>query len=172
MPQPGDSAPFVELFVFFLTIVFVRTQITYWLARAVANQTMKRTHDPHSLLTRSTRWMHGPRTTHGMVTVRRWGPLAVFLSFFATGTKTILNAAAGLIRMPFGIYLPAMVLGCIAHSLIYSLVGWAAWVAAVQAAAGSPLGLALFILALITIIAVIIMKRRRLDTARSTPPRG
>lgn len=91
---------------------------------------------------------------------------------FATGTKTILNAAAGLIRMPFGIYLPAMVLGCIAHSLIYSLVGWAAWVAAVQAAAGSPLGLALFILALIAIIAVIIMKRRRLDTARSTPPRG
>lgn len=171
MPQPAADAPFLELFLFFFGIVFVRTQVTYWLARAVAHQAVKRADSRTPRLKRLTAWMSRDSTQRGVLTVQRWGPLAVFASFFMTGTKTVINSGAGLIKMPFALYLPTMALGCIAHALIYALVGWAAWTAALQAAAGSPQGLSLL---LITITAVAtglyVHRRKRRKTAAAVSP--
>ena len=137
-----DGAPFLAIFGFFFMIAAVRTQATYWLARLVAVQAVDRPVRRHRVLVRAQTWARGPSAARGISILNRWGVLAVPLSFFTVGFKTVVNGAAGLTRMPFGRYLPAMLLGCTIHATIYATVGWAAWEATLAAAAGSPWGIA------------------------------
>ncbi len=140
MPDALDGAPFAALFAFFFAIAFVRTQATYWIARLVTTWTLDRTRPVKPWVARVHAWLSGRSAARGIETVRRWGVLAVPASFLATGTKTVINAAAGVVRMPFGRYLAAMTLGCMVHATIYATVGWAVWTAAFAAATGSPTG--------------------------------
>lgn len=166
-----DGAPFVAIFGFFFTIVFVRTQATYWLARLVVVQTVARTAPRNRALARAQAWSLSPAAARGTAALNRWGVLAVPLSFFTVGFKTIVNAAAGLTQMPVRRYLPAMLLGCVIHSTIYATVGWAAWEAALAAAAGSPWGIAALVaLVLAVVLAVWVSRRRRTVTALRRPP--
>ena len=48
------------------------------------------------------------------------------VSFLTVGLQTVVNAAAGLIRMPWIRYTVAMLIGCIAWAAIYATVGIAA----------------------------------------------
>ncbi|WP_216609891.1 DedA family protein [Cellulosimicrobium protaetiae] len=162
MPDALDGAPFAALFAFFFAIAFVRTQATYWIARLVTTWTLDRTRPVRPWVARVHAWLSGRSAARGIETVRRWGVLAVPASFLATGTKTVVNAAAGVVRMPFGRYLVAMALGCAIHATIYATVGWAVWTAAFAAATGSPGGVAALVaLVLAVAVAVVVAVRRR-----------
>ncbi|MCO7272289.1 MULTISPECIES: DedA family protein [Cellulosimicrobium] len=167
MPDALDGAPFAALFAFFFAIAFVRTQATYWIARLVTTWTLDRTRPVKPWVARVHAWLSGRSAARGIETVRRWGVLAVPVSFLATGTKTVVNAAAGVVRMPFGRYLAAMTLGCAVHATIYATVGWAVWTAAFAAATGSPWGVAALVLLVVGVaVGVVVMVRRR--AARET----
>ncbi|ACZ21304.1 hypothetical protein Sked_13640 [Sanguibacter keddieii DSM 10542] len=171
MPEQLESAPFVAIFAFFFAVAFVRTQATYWVARVVATQTLERTTPRNRLLAQAQAWSTTPAAQRGVATVNRWGVLAVPLSFCAVGTKTVVNGAAGLTRMPFLTrYLPALVVGCLIHATIYATIGWAAWTAAISAATGSPWGaVALVVLLLLTVLGVLhVARARRRSTAART----
>jgi membrane protein DedA with SNARE-associated domain len=69
----------------------------------------------------------------------------------------MVNAGAGLTRMPYLRYTLAMVPGAVAWAFIYATVGLTAFYAAVTAAAGSPWAM----LALLGVPAVVVVVRRR-----------
>ena len=105
----------------------------------------------------------------GVAAIHRWGVAIVPASYLLPGTKTVVNTAAGVTRMPFARYLPAMILGCAAHGVIYATIGWAAWTSLVAAFAGSPWGLAaLLALAAIAVVHVRRRARRRAAQTGST----
>lgn len=162
-----DGAPFLAIFCFFFAIVLVRTQATYWIARLVVAQTVGRPAPRSRALARAQAWSQSPAAARGIAALNRWGVLAVPLSFFTVGFKTVVNAAAGLTQMPFRRYLPAMLVGCIIHSTIYATVGWAAWEAALAAAAGSPWGIAALVALLLAAVATVAWARRRTARRRS-----
>lgn len=164
-----DGAPFLAIFGFFFTIVCVRSQATYWLARLVVVQTLGRPAPKNRALARAQVWAQGPSAARGIAALNRWGVLAVTVSFLTVGFKTVVNAAAGMTRMPFGRYLPAMLVGCVIHSTIYATVGWAAWEAALAAAAGSPWGIAV-LLGLALAAALALAGARRSARRRSDLP--
>lgn len=167
MPAALDGAPFAALFAFFFAIAFVRTQATYWIARLVTTWTLDRTRPVKPWVARVHAWLSGRSAARGIETVRRWGVLAVPVSFLATGTKTVVNAAAGVVRMPFGRYLAAMTLGCAVHATIYATVGWAVWTAAFAAATGSPWGVAALVLVVLAVVVgAVVMVRRRAARGR------
>lgn len=161
MPDALDGAPFPALFAFFFAVVLVRTQATYWVARLVTVWTLDRTRPVRPWVSRVHAWLDGDTTARGVDVLRRWGIVAVPASFLATGTKTVVNAAAGVVRMPFGRYLAAMLLGCALHATIYATVGWAAWSAALAVAAGSPWGAAALLLLVAGAVAVVVVTVRR-----------
>lgn len=164
MPASLDGASFWPLFAFFFGVVLLRTQLTYWIARLATRWSLDHTRPRRPWVVRVHRWLQGEGAARGLRSVERWGVVAVPLSFMATGTKTVVNAAAGVVAMPFSRYLPAMLLGCAVHATIYATVGWAAWSAALAAATGSPWGvavLALLVLALVLAVALRVRARRR-----------
>jgi membrane protein DedA with SNARE-associated domain len=170
MPEQLADAPFIAIFVFFFTVVFVRTQATYWLTRLVATQALTRIQPRNRVMVRAKAWSTSESAERGIATLNRWGIIAVPLSFCAFGTKTVINGAAGLTRMPYGRYLPAMVVGCLIHATIYATIGWAAWSAALSAAAGSPWGVAALILVVIAAVLAVVAIRRRQSRATSVEP--
>ncbi|MBD5787944.1 hypothetical protein IF650_17430 [Cellulosimicrobium terreum] len=167
MPAALDDAPFAALFAFFFAVVLVRTQATYWVARLVTVWTLDRTRPVRPWVARAHVWLSGSSTARGVEVLQRWGLVAVPASFLATGTKTVVNAAAGVVRMPFGRYLPAMLLGCAIHATIYATVGWAAWTAALAAATGSPWVATALALVVVGAVALLVLARRRSGAARS-----
>lgn len=168
MPATLEGASFWPLFAFFFGIVLVRTQLTYWIARLVTRWSLDHTRPRRAWVRRVHGWLQGEGTARGLRSVERWGLLAVPLSFLATGTKTVVNAAAGVVAMPFGRYLPAMLVGCVAHATIYATVGWAAWSAALSAATGSPWGIAA-VVAIVGAVATALIIRLRRRAARVAP---
>lgn len=167
MPAWTDGAPFWGLFAFFFAVVLVRTQATYWLARLVAGWSADERRRRPGWVLRAGGRLQRVSAGRGMRVVQRWGLLAVPASFLATGTKTAVNGAAGLLRMPFGRYTAAMLVGCALHATIYATVGWAAWTAAVSAATGSVWGAAaLAVLALVVVVLVLRARTRGGSGAR------
>ncbi|MGL5864698.1 MAG: DedA family protein [Dermatophilaceae bacterium] len=57
--------------------------------------------------------------------VQRFGAPAVSLGFLTVGVQTAVNLAAGLLRMPWRRFLPALVVGAALWSLVYTTVGLA-----------------------------------------------
>lgn len=159
-PSP-QLTQFYELFGFFFAIVFLRTQATYWIARFVGYKTLTKSSYRWAWLEKVAATIKRTAQGKGSQALHRWGLPAVFFSFFMTGTKTVVNAAAGLTQMRFWVWLGPMVLGSIAHACIYATIGWAAWTAALKAAAGSPLGAGLILLICALVILVIVRARKR-----------
>ncbi len=117
MPSWLDGKPFAITFAVLFGIVLLRAQATYWIARGVTAGVLH------------TRWaakVTGPRTTRAIAALNRWGLPLVTISFLTIGLQTVVNAAAGLIRMPWIRYTIAMLIGCVAWALIYATVGIAA----------------------------------------------
>ena len=78
--------------------------------------------DGAAVLRRFKRWLTEGGVDSGVAALNRWGLLVVPLSFLFTGTKTVVNAAAGVTRMPYGRYTAAMLVGCVTHATIYATV--------------------------------------------------
>lgn len=152
MPSWLDGKPFVITFSVLFAIVLVRAQATYWLGRGITAGVL---HTP--LATR----ISGPRTTRAIESLNRWGPPLVTVSFLTIGFQTVVNAAAGLIRMPWVRYTIAMLIGCVAWAAIYATVGIAAVEAGLALAAHSPWALAAAAAVIAGVVVAIVVLRRR-----------
>lgn len=155
VPTWVDGSPFAITFAVLFGIVFLRGQGTYWIGRAVT---------AGLLHTRVAHRMTNPRMTRAIDVLNRWGAPVVTVSFLTVGFQTMVNAAAGLIRMPWVRCTIAMLIGCVAWSAIYATVGIAAVEASLALAARSPWALvAVLVGALAVVIAVIAVRRRTRD---------
>ena len=158
MPDWYEGKPFAVAVAVLFLIVLARAQATYWLGRGVTAGVL---HTP--LAGRIT----GPRTTGAIAALNRWGVPLVTLSFLTVGFQTVVNAAAGLIGMPWIRYTAAMLIGCLAWAIIYATVGIAAFEAAMALAARSPAALVLVLVAVLTTTAVLVVRRRRRSGERA-----
>jgi membrane protein DedA with SNARE-associated domain len=153
MPSWLENKPFAITFGVLFLIVLLRAQATYWLGRGVTAGVLH------------TRWsakITGPRTTKAIAALNRWGLPLVTVSFLTVGFQTVVNAAAGLIRMPWIRYTIAMLIGCIAWALIYATVGFVAIEAGLALAAHSPWALvAVAVLVVAAIVAIVLYRRRK-----------
>lgn len=156
----------VRLFFIFFGIAFLRNTIIYWVARTIAKQASKKIQPSSKFMQRMQVFMSGDNANKGVALIHRWGPLAVVFSFFAPGTKTICNTGAGLTQMRYPIYLPALIIGCSIHGVIYATIGWAAWVGMLKVAAGSPWGISAFIVIIMGLASATIWHARK---ARKSP---
>ncbi len=147
-----DGFPFPLVVLALFVIVLCRAQGTYWVGRGVAAGVTRSE--------RVRRLSEGPAMVRAIALLHRWGPIAVTLSFFTVGLQTVVNAAAGLVRMPWLRYTLFMLPGCVAWALIYATVGLGVFLAVVAAAAGSPWGVA-GVVAILAAIAVLVVLRRR-----------
>lgn len=149
--------PFAIAVIALFCIVLLRAQATYWLGRAVAAGATTR-----ASVRRVT---EGPGAVRAIALLHRWGPIAVTLSFFTVGLQTLVNAAAGLVRMPWLRYTLFMIPGCVAWAFIYATIGLAAFLAVVSAGAGSPWGIAATAAFVgLGVAAVVLYRRRRTTT--------
>ena len=152
MPSWLEGKPFAITFAVLFGIVLLRAQATYWLGRGVTAGVL------HS------RWAYrisGPRTTKAIASLNRYGPPLVTVSFLTIGFQTVVNAAAGLIRMPWVRYTIAMLIGCVAWALIYATVGFAAVEAGIALATHSPWMLVAVVLLVVAVVVAIVIARRR-----------
>ncbi|WP_454301653.1 DedA family protein [Salana multivorans] len=153
--------PFAVAVAVLFCIVLLRAQGTYWLGRAVAAGATTRP--------AVCRFVEGPSAVRAIALLHRWGPIAVTLSFFTVGMQTVINAAAGLVRMPWLRYTLFMIPGCVAWAFIYATIGLATFLAVVSATAGSPWGItATAVIVAGIVVAVVVIWRRRRATARVT----
>lgn len=135
---------YLTLFV----IVTLRANATYWVGRLIVAGGRRSE--------KIERFLDGPTMARAEKFSRRWGVLAVPLSFLTIGIQTAVNLSAGALRMPLSRYLPAVTLGCMIWALIYSTVGLAAIQAVFLALAASPWAL----VALAVVVVVLLGVRR------------
>jgi membrane protein DedA with SNARE-associated domain len=153
MPSWFEGMPFGIAVAALFVIVLLRAQATYWIGRGVMAGVL------HTKLAGR---LGGPRTTRAIALLNRYGPPVVTVSFLTVGFQTVMNAAAGLTRMPWVRYTIAMVIGCVAWALIYATIGFAAFDAAMALAARSPwLLVGALVLIAAVVAGVLLMRRRR-----------
>lgn len=146
-----EGFPFGYAVAILFVIVLLRAQGTYWLGRGIAAGSAK---------SGIARKLDGSRLDRATGVLRRYGPIAVPLSFLTIGFQTMINLSAGIIRMPWHIYTLAMIPGCVAWAFVYATIGLAAFLSIIGAAAGSPWGVA-GIIAILALAAVIVWRHRR-----------
>jgi len=152
VPSWLEGKPFAITFAVLFGIVLLRAQATYWLGRGVTTGILH---------TRLAPKLESPKTARAISALNRWGPPLVTVSFLTIGFQTVVNAAAGLIRMPWIRYTVAMLIGCIAWALIYATVGFAAVEAGIALAAHSPWALVGVIVLMVVVVAAVVIARRR-----------
>lgn len=158
----GDF-PFGIAVVALSIICFCRAQGTYWLGRGIAAGV--------GTQPRVQRLAASDGISRALALLHRWGPVAVTLSFFTVGVQTMVNAAAGIVRMPWIRYTLFMIPGVIAWGFIYATVGMAAFLAIVAAAAGSAWGVAAIGAVVLGAAAYVWYRRRRRSRPERTSPR-
>ncbi|WP_370617276.1 DedA family protein [Mumia sp. Pv 4-285] len=163
------DGPAFEVWLFFFVVVFLRAQATYWIARVVTSQVLSHTHPQSGWRARVHAWLSGDSTRRGIDLLRRWGVVAVPISFLTVGLQTVVNAGAGVIRMPFLRYLLAMLPGCAAWALVWTTVGMTAFYAAVGAGLTTGWGLVAAAAAIVLVAAGVAVVRRRARTRSSAP---
>ena len=124
VPSFISDGPWLGLFAFLFCVVLVRAQATYWAGRWVRRGAEATAADEtHGRRARFARHLSGPSWERAQAFLDRWGFVGVPLSFLTIGFQTMVNAAAGYTRMRWDLYTVAMVPGCIAWAIIYSLLG-------------------------------------------------
>src|SRR5688500_13483034 len=110
-------------------VVMLRAGGTYALGRA-AREGVRRS--------RLARLMAKPRFARMQQLVARWGAPVVIVSFLTVGIQTLVNLAAGVLRMPLRRYVPALIVGSIIWAFLYATVGFATFTAWRQVYQVSP----------------------------------
>lgn len=167
MPDFLASWPFWLTFVFLYLGATVRGQAMYWAGRVVTEQTLRRTRPTTGWRRRVHAWLEGGGADRGIATIRRWGLPAVPLSYLTVGFQSMIQVAAGVLRITWPRYSLAQVPGALAWAAIYSTIGWAVWEAALAAAAGSPLALGALVAVVVVLGATFAMHRRKERRAAS-----
>jgi membrane protein DedA with SNARE-associated domain len=99
-------------------VVMLRAGATYAIGRA-AQEGVRRS--------RLARVMSKPRFARMQQAVARWGAPVVIVSFLTVGIQTLVNLAAGVMRMPLRRYIPALIVGSILWAFLYATVGFASF---------------------------------------------
>ncbi|MGQ4526703.1 DedA family protein [Dermabacteraceae bacterium P13136] len=113
-----ESLPFELAFLFLYGVIILRAGGTYLLGRgAISLANRGRVQD----------FLNSPRVVNATEKVNLYGAPLVALSFLTVGFQTAANAAAGVTRMPYVRYIPALLIGGAAWAFIYATVGLAAF---------------------------------------------
>ena len=124
----------------FFVIALLRSNATYWAGRGL-RAGGARLGDGDRL--------DRPAVRRTEVLVSRWGAPAVAASFLTVGVQTLVNAAAGALRMPLPRYVPATVVGSLLWATLYTSVGVALW----EALTGGAWWWALVVVGVVAVIA-------------------
>lgn len=125
VPDFIDGLGWWAVAIFLFGVVFVRTQATYFAGRWVRSGATKLATDPdaHPQLARMSKRLTGPGMVKAEEFLDKWGFIGIPLSFLTLGLQTLVNAAAGYSRMPWGLYTLIMLPGCVLWVGAYFLVG-------------------------------------------------
>ncbi|GAA5164344.1 DedA family protein [Ornithinimicrobium tianjinense] len=133
------SFPFALTLVLLWAGAMTRGQATYWLARTVTEQTLRRTRPTRGWRARVHRWLSSEAMDHGRGAIERCGVAAVPLCYLTVGLQSVVIASAGVLRMRWLRFTLAQVPGALAWAVIYATIGFAVWAALLEAAvAGGP----------------------------------
>ncbi|USQ79911.1 hypothetical protein NF556_20380 [Ornithinimicrobium faecis] len=142
-------------------IAMARGQGTYWLARVVTEQALKRTHPVEGWRASVHDWLQGEGPQRGRDAIHRWGLVMIPLCYLTVGFQTLVLAAAGMLRIRWVVFTLVQIPGALAWGLIYATIGFAVWEAALAAVAGSPLALVGLAAILLVVGTTIVLSHRR-----------
>ncbi|MDO5661237.1 MAG: VTT domain-containing protein [Brachybacterium sp.] len=145
------ALPLVPAIAVLWVIVFLRAGATYMLGRG-AHRVARRG--------RVAELVESPKVAAAIDVVNRWGAPVVSLSFLTVGFQTAVNFSAGLTRMPYRFYVPALAIGGFAWAVLYATVGLAAIGLWLELFLRSPWA-ALAVLVIIAVIVGALVRRRR-----------
>lgn len=114
--------PFALTYAVFFAGAMVRANVTYWVGWGARRGGER---------TKAARHLDGPLVRRAETVVARYGAPAVALSFLTVGIQSVVNFAAGALRMPLWRYEIGAVIGALMWAAIYSTVGFAvieAWI--------------------------------------------
>lgn len=106
-----QSFPFGLALAFLWAVAMLRGQATYWLARTVTEQTLRRTRPGQGWRAAVHRWLSGDAMDRGRGTVQRYGVAAVPVCYLTVGVQTVVLASAGVVRMPWPRFTLAQAVG-------------------------------------------------------------
>lgn len=141
------SLPLGWSILFFWSLAIIRSTTTYALGRGIAAGAQ------HTTLRR---YLSGPVYLRAMRFVDRWGPWAVPFCFMTVGIQTAVIGTAGITRMRWRRFIPAMLLGSLIWGVIYGTVGMAVVWAVITTALASPWAAVALVLALAGVVVLIL----------------
>ncbi|HLS46558.1 MAG TPA: VTT domain-containing protein [Ornithinicoccus sp.] len=158
-----NQGPFWIALTGLFLIATARGQATYWIARVVTEQALRRTHPIEGWRAGVHQWLQGEGTARGRQAIERWGLVMIPVCYLTIGFQTLVLAAAGMLRISWLTFSLVQVPGALAWALIYATIGFAIWAAALTAAAGNPLTLAGLLAILVVVGVTIVLSHRRKD---------
>lgn len=161
MPQLWAGQPFWLALGLLTLVALARGQGTYWLARVATEQALARTSPGRGWRAATHRWLQGEGPQRGRRALQRWGLVAIPLCYLTVGFQTMVLAAAGMVRLGWLRFTLAQLPGALAWGLIYTTIGFAAWSAALAAAAGSPLALGGLLALALVLVGTLLSPRAR-----------
>lgn len=169
--------PFWAVYLLFFCVATARSHATYAVGRGLRAGASRSGHRPAPVAgadpapvapptSRLARRLDGPGLRRAEALMARYGAPLVTLSFLTIGVQTLLNAAAGGLRMPLRRYVPAAALGSLLWAGLYTSAGFAA----LDAVRGAlPWWRLLVVLGLIGMVALISRAlRSRIETRAGT----
>lgn len=156
-----EGQGFVVALVLLTAVALLRGQATYWVARVVTEQTLRRTAPTTGWRAGVHAWLAGEGVARGRASLQRWGLVMVPLCYLTVGFQTLVLAAAGMVGVRWLPFTLAQLPGAAAWGLIYSTIGFAVWGAALSALAGQPLALAALGAGVLVVVATLVLRRRR-----------
>ncbi|WP_147916949.1 DedA family protein [Ruania zhangjianzhongii] len=171
MPDFLSSLPFTVALTALSIGGWLRGQMMYWLGRIPTDQALRRTNPTSGRMRRVHDWLAGGGADAGIEAIRRWGLLVVPVCYLTVGFQSMVQAGAGVLRITWWKYALAQIPGAIAWGAIYATVGFAVWEAALAAAAGSPVGIAVIaVLVLAAVAGGLVLRRKRAVRAAGQLP--
>lgn len=160
-----QSYPFGLAVAFLFLVAMLRGQATYWVARTITEQTLRRTSPMRGWRARVHTWLNSTTMDRGREAVSRYGILAVPLCYVTVGVQTVVLASAGVLRMRWLRFTLAQSVGALAWGLIYSTIGFAFWAAFLEIAFTGWVGAVVAAAVLAVTVAIIyrcyVVRRRR-----------
>src|SRR3954453_12073195 len=102
------ALPFGLAFLALFGSAMVRSNGTYWVGRGAVAGWRRHRGTRGELPARAASLL---RRARAQSLLRRLGPFAVTLSYLTVGVQTAIHLAAGVMRMPLRLYLPAAIAG-------------------------------------------------------------
>ena len=159
------TGPFLGVYTFLFFVVALRSTATFAIARYVNRLMLAGKEPTGGWRLRMWNWAHAAPTQHAVHQLRTRGLILIPLSFLTVGVQSVVILAAGLLGLSVPRYAAAAFPGWLAWAGIYSTIGFAVWGAAMKAAAGSPVGIAVIAVAALALIVYVVHARRKRQAA-------